>query len=97
MFVLNAGVGFNSGASASPGSAACSSSRGSEGLAGGEVVSRLMSSAEDNLLVPGPGLARAPGQDSRYGESSAFRTVHMLHSHSPARPFAIVQKYSVPY
>src|SRR6266481_4259089 len=96
MFVFNAGVGFNSGASASPGSAACSSSRGSEGLAGG-VVSRLMSSAEDHLFVPGPGLTRGPGQDSRCRESSYFRTVHTLHSHSPARPFAIVQKYSVPY
>src|SRR5437879_7004269 len=44
-----------------------------------------------------PGLARGPGQDSSCGESSAFGTVHMLHSHSPARPFTIVQKYSVPY
>src|SRR5258708_33230167 len=84
MFVFNAGVGFNSGASASPGSGACSSSRGLEELAGGEVVSRLMSSAEDNLVFPGPRLARGPGQNSSFVESSAFRTVYTLPFSQPS-------------
>jgi hypothetical protein len=33
-------------------------------LAEGEDVSRLVSSAEDNAIVPWPGVARDPGQNS---------------------------------
>ncbi len=80
MFVFNAGVGFNSGASASPGSAARSSSRGSEGLAGGEVVSKLMSSAEDNLVVLVPGSREVPGkiQDAENRPPSGRSTCSIL-------------------
>src|SRR4029077_19578962 len=97
IFVFIVGLGPAWGAFNSSNSIGCSSSCGSEGLAGGESVKGLMSSAEDNLVVPCAGTASGPGRNSGCGELPVLRTVQTLYCPCSVSPSAIVQKYCVTY
>jgi hypothetical protein len=90
-------LGLDGGALTSRDLIGRSSGCASEELSEGGVVKELMSSAEDNSVVPYAGIAQSPGAKSKVRKPVRLCLFEPFHVLSWASPFAMVQTYRVPH